>query len=98
MGQPLRDQPTRHEQAPDLLRPGADTAFRCPGHLEAVAVVVAWRGGLREPPAGLLTLPQGEPMTARPMLRPTEQLLRTAGYAVGQLQQLVRGAQQLVPD
>ena len=98
MGQRLRDQPTRHEQAPDLLRPGADTAFRCLGDLEAVAVVVAWRGGLREPPAGLLTLPQGEPMTARPMPRLAEQLLRTAGYAAGQLQRLARGKRQLVPD
>ena len=98
MGQPLRDRPTRHEQAPDLLRPGADTAFRCPGDPEAVAVVVAWRGGLRQPPAGLLTPTQGEPMTARPMPRLAEQLPRRAGYAAGQLQQLVRGAQQLVAD
>jgi len=98
MGQPLRDQPTRHEQAPDLLRPGADTAFRCPGDLEAVAVVVAWRGGLRQPPAGLLTLPQGEPMTARTMPRLAEQLPRRAGSAAGQLQRLARGAQQLVAD
>jgi hypothetical protein len=98
MGQPLRDRPTRHEQAPDLLRPGADTAFRCPGDPEAVAVVVAWRGGLRQPPAGLLTPTRGEPMTARPMPRLAEQLPRRAGYAAGQLQRLARGAQQLVAD
>ena len=98
MGQPLRDQPTRHEQAPDRLRPGADTAFRCPGDREAVAVVVAWRGGLRQPPAGLLTPTQREPMTARTMPRLAEQLVRRAGYAAGQLQRLARGAQQLVAD
>ena len=98
MGQPPRERLTSQEQALDLLRPGADTAFRCPGDREAVAVVVAWRGGLRQPPAGLLTPTQREPMTARTMPRLAEQLVRRAGYAAGQLQRLARGAQQLVAD
>jgi hypothetical protein len=60
MGQPLRDQPTSHEQALNLLRPGVDTAFRCLGDLEAVAVVVAWRGGLGEQAGGPSSTKEGQ--------------------------------------
>jgi hypothetical protein len=79
-----------HEQVLTMLKSSSDNVFNCFGEPEAIAVVVAWRGGLRELPAGLISGPQGEPMTPDKLLRLIEQLARMTGYAVSEFNKMVQ--------
>jgi hypothetical protein len=74
-----------------MLKASAVTTLNHTPEPEAIAVAVAWRGGLKEVPAGLIVNQEGEPMTPAMLLNIVEQLLRMAGFGMSQLAKMVEG-------
>jgi hypothetical protein len=80
---------TGNEKVLEILRSAAEAAVLCFPEAEGVAVVVSWKGQLRELPVGLVRFHPEVPLTAARLSRLSEQLTRMNGVVLGQLEQLL---------
>jgi hypothetical protein len=69
------------------LKRATDGVLEDYAEVESVAVVVTWKGGLRELPIGFLMGPAG-PLSEAELARTIEQLARMLGFATAQAEKL----------